>query len=72
MKVVGSTVHSKLVHVMAEAEYNRLYGSQKKVNMVEGVVINVDLKLLSKGGSNYILFLNKKILTEVSIGPGYI
>ena len=44
-KVVGSTVHAKSIHVMAEAECNRLYGSQKKVKMVEGVVINVDLKI---------------------------
>ena len=44
-KVVGSTVHAKSMHVMAEAEYNRLYGSQKKVKMVEGVVFNVDQKI---------------------------
>ena len=35
-KVVGSTVHAEAIHVMAEAEYNRRYGSQKKVKMVEG------------------------------------
>ena len=39
--VVGSTVHYKSINVMAEAEYNRIYGSQKKVKMVEGVVNNV-------------------------------
>ena len=44
-KVVGSIVHSKFMHVMAESECNILYGSQKKVNMVEGVVINVDQKI---------------------------
>ena len=44
-KVVGSTVHSKSICVMAEVECNRLYVSQKKVKMVEGVVINVDLKI---------------------------
>ena len=30
---------------MAEAECGRIYGSQKKVNMVEGVFVNVDLKI---------------------------
>ena len=44
-KVVGSTVHDKSIRLMAEAECNTLYGSQKKVNMVEGVVINVDRKV---------------------------
>ena len=44
-KLVGSTVHAKFIHVMSEAECNRLYGSQKKVKMVEGVVINVDLQI---------------------------
>ena len=44
-KVVGSTVNDKAIHVMNEAERNRIYGSQKKVNMFEGVVINVDLKI---------------------------
>ena len=34
-KVVGYTVRAKAIHVMAESEFNRLYGSQKKVNMVE-------------------------------------
>ena len=42
MKVVGSTVHAKATHVMAEAECNISYGSQKKVNAVEGVVVNVE------------------------------
>ena len=27
-RVLGSTVHAKFIHVMAEAERNRLYGSQ--------------------------------------------
>ena len=35
-KVAGSTVYDKAVRVMAEDECNRLYGSHKKVNMVEG------------------------------------
>ena len=35
-KVVGSTVHSKFIHAMDESERIRLYGSQKKVKMVEG------------------------------------
>ena len=42
-KVVGSTVHAKVIFIMDEAEFNRLLGSQKKVKMVEGVVVNVDL-----------------------------
>ena len=45
MEVVGSTVRAKDIRVMDEAECNRLYGSQKNVNMVEGVVINVDLQI---------------------------
>ena len=44
-KVVGSTVYAKAINVMAEAERNRLSGSQKKVKMVEGVVINIDLQI---------------------------
>ena len=28
-KVVGSTVHAKSIRVMAEAEYNRIYASQR-------------------------------------------
>ena len=44
-KVVGSTVHAKAIHLMAEASLNRLYGSQKKVKMVEGVVVNFDQQI---------------------------
>ena len=44
-KVVGSTVHAKSIHVMAEAECNILYGSHKKAKMVQGVVINVFLQI---------------------------
>ena len=44
-KVVSSTVHAKAIHVMDGDEYNRLYGSQKKVNMVEEVVVNVEQKI---------------------------
>ena len=47
-KVVGSTFHAKDIRVMAEAERNILYGSQKKVKMVEGVVINVDVQITKK------------------------
>ena len=47
-KVVGSTFHAKAIRVMAEAERNILYGSQKKVKMVEGVVINVDVQITKK------------------------
>ena len=44
-KLIGSTVHAKAMHVMAEAECNILYGSQKKLEMVEGVVVNVDQQI---------------------------
>ena len=44
-KVVGSTVHDKAIYVMDEAECNILYGSQKKVKRVEGVVVNVDQQI---------------------------
>ena len=44
-KVVGYTVHDKAIHDMDEAEFNILYDSQKKVKIVEGVVVNVDLKI---------------------------
>ena len=43
-KLVGYTVHAKSMHVMSEDECSRLYGSQKNVQMVEGVVVNVDQK----------------------------
>ena len=41
MRVVGSTVHAKDIRIMAEVECQRLYGSQKKAKMVEGVVDNL-------------------------------
>ena len=44
-EVVGSSVYAKSICIIAEAECNRLYGSKKKVKMVEGVVINVDLQI---------------------------
>ena len=44
-KVVGFTVHDKAIHVMAEAECLRLYGSQKKVKIVEGVFVNFDQQI---------------------------
>ena len=44
-KVVGSTVYAKAINVMSEFECNRLYGSQNKVNRVEGVVVNVDQQI---------------------------
>ena len=47
-KLVGSTVCAKAIHVMAEAECNILYGSQKKVKMVEGFVINIDLQITNQ------------------------
>ena len=33
---------------MAEAEFNRIYVSQKKVKIVEGFVINVDLQIINQ------------------------
>ena len=71
-KVVGSTFCAKYIHVMDETKCNRLYSSQKKVKMVEGVVVNVEQKLLIKSGSNSMLFLTTKRLMEVSRGLGYI
>ena len=47
--VVGSTVHAKSIHVMSEAECQRLYGSQKKVKMLEVVVVNVDQNISKQG-----------------------
>ena len=47
-KVVSSTVHAKVINVMAESECRRLYGSQKKVNMGEGFVVNVDLEIIKQ------------------------
>ena len=44
-KLVGSTVHSKSIYVMSEAEYNRLYVSKKTVKMVEGIFVNVDQQI---------------------------
>ena len=52
-KVVVSTVHTKVINVMAEAECNRIYGSQKKVKMVEGVVINVDLQITKQSQKQF-------------------
>ena len=46
--VVGSAVHTKSIPAMAEAECNRRYGSQKKVKMVERVVVNVDLQIIKQ------------------------
>ena len=43
--VVGYTVHDKSISLMSESECNILYGLQKKVNMVEGVVVNVDQQI---------------------------
>ena len=59
-KVAGSTFHAKSIHVMAEAECNRLYCSQKKANMVEGVVINVDLQITKKRRKQLYVIDDKK------------
>ena len=40
-KVVVSTVRAKYFHVMSESECNRLYGTQKRVRRVEGLVVNI-------------------------------
>ena len=47
-KVVGYTVHAKAICVMDETECNILYGAQKKVKMVEGVVVNVDQQITNQ------------------------
>ena len=44
-RVLGSTVHAKAIHVMAEVERQRLYGSQKKANIVEGAFVKVYRKI---------------------------
>ena len=64
--VVGSTVHAKSIHVMAEAECNVHYVPQKKVNIDEGVVINVDLQITKKRWKqSYFISDYKK--TDVSV-----
>ena len=40
--MVGSTVHAKAIYIMAESECQRLYGSQEKVKIVDGFVVNFD------------------------------
>ena len=59
-KVVGSKVHDKAIRVMAESECNILYGSQKKVNMVEGVVIHVDLQITKQRRKQLYVITNYK------------
>ena len=44
-KVVGSTVHAKAIHLIFEDECQILYGSHKKVNIAEGVVVAVDQQI---------------------------
>ena len=44
-KIFGFTVNAKAIRIMAEAKFNRLYGSQKKVERVEGFVVDVDQKI---------------------------
>ena len=61
-KVVGSTVHAKSIRLMAEAECNTLYGSQKKVNMFEGVVINVDRKVTKQRRKQFYVIADYRIL----------
>ena len=45
---------------------------RRRLRWLEGVLLMLTNKLLSKGGINSILLLNKKIMMEVSRGPGYI
>ena len=46
---------------MAEAECKRLYGSQKKANMAEGIVVNVDQNITKKRCKQlYIIYNYKK------------
>ena len=71
-KLVRSTVHAKAVHVMTKDELNRLYGSQKKAERVDGVVVNVDQQITNIGRRNYMLSMTTKIIMEMSIGTGYI
>ena len=60
-KVVGSTVHSKDIHVMAKSICNKIYGSHKKVKMVEGVVINVDRQITKKSRKQFYVIAEYKI-----------
>ena len=48
INIVGSKVHAKSIHVMAESECQILYGSQKKMRMVEGVVVNVGQQITNQ------------------------
>ena len=57
---------------MAEAECNRIYGSQKKVEMVEEVVVDVDQEITKQSWKQFYVIAEYKNLMVVSIGPGYI
>ena len=59
-KVVGSTIHAKFIHLMAEAEYNRLYVSQKKVKRVEGVVVNFYQKITKQRWKQFYVIADHK------------
>ena len=59
-KVVGSTVYAKAIHVMTEDECNIIYGSHNKVNMFEGVVINVDLQITKKRRKQFYVIADNK------------
>ena len=67
-----STVHTESIHVMAEAECNILYGSQKKVKMVEEGVLNVYQQIIKQSCKQFYIIADYKILMEVSRGTGYI
>ena len=57
-KVVGYTVHAKAIHVMAEAECKRLYGSQKTVKMVEGFTVNVEQQITKQRRKQFYIIVN--------------
>ena len=60
MKVVGSTVHSKSINILAEDECNRIYGSHKKLNMVEEFVVNVDQQITKQRRNRFYFIADYK------------
>ena len=47
-ELVGSTVHAKAIHVMANAKCNRINFSHKKVNIDEDVIDKFDQQITKK------------------------
>ena len=64
--VVSSTRYAKDIHVMNESECKRLYGSHKKVNMVEGVVVNIDQNITKQRWKQLYIISDYKN-TDVSV-----